>query len=419
MIQYIPRKSLFIAGNLWIAPSSTKLLIEIMLKGLLPELIQFPRSDLSPNLECYIIDNKLINTLLEPFYLIEEPELKYVTINQNTARIISTEFGKKRDEFSKEKTLLTEQLFQDVNRILIESSLGDSIELKNEDNVIYVFGYKSKGNNERTPSYESIIIFFIYLKAFYQEKLLFQIITAPSYSVKIVRNDLWTIQDIVTVMIRTVLLSPTNIDVTKRKQVSNYGIYKYPLTPSGIIEVNRIFGRGIEQSEFIVRSFRKAELITSDPHTLKLTSDILQQNNKLFKVNQRTLTSIAIEGLKEIGSYFDVMKLYFTLKLLRGVVLISEINPQAQTIGVEAMYSISKFTEFGGGAAPIHIISEKNPLTENIDQYIVGYSDAVESMLAVIPDTVRRGIVLQEIRKGILARKLTGSSFVFLFYLLD
>ena len=108
------------------------------------------------------------------------------------------------------------------------------------------------------------------------------------------------------------------------------------------------------------------------------------------------------------------MRLYFAIKIKKGATLISQMNPELDSIGIDALNSISETTQFG----TLHITRIPKINTEDI--YLISkHQQAIDSLLDSVPQTIRNDIILGEIQDGILGRKLTGKAIFYILYALD
>lgn len=395
-LTYIPHKSMFVDHYLWIAHQSTKELISRLVGEVLVDIIPFPRSDLPYKVESYSMDNQLVSEILSVFTLREDLTQRFILRTQYTAEIVNGNVDT-------------------IDADLTRSGLRDKISVEFHGNVIFVKGWTDAN---ATPNHENIIIFYIWMKSFYPDNLFLEVVFNSFSPVKLIKNSLWSTPTIVDALIKTRLLNKDNIRETGAIKIGMYGIYKYPLNNSGVVEITKSFGRGVVQSEFIVRGHNKVEIVSADQDTLNLIADIIDQNETLYRINSRTMTNMLIEAIAKRDRYFDIMKLYFTAKSIRGITLVSELDPVNITVGSDALIDISNKTEFGEGVTPIHIVSVDR--TEGkYDNYLIGGQNAINAVLSVLPNTVRQNIGLHEIRPGVLARRLRNDAYVYVSFLLN
>lgn len=397
LLPYVPYRSKLVDNYLWTVHKSTKNLISRLLDGILTEVVMFPRIDLPYGIESYAIDSQLLEGLLSMFTFREETSQRFIMRTRYTGEIVNGNLTAIQDDLTK-------------------SGLRDRVSVEIHDEIIFVKGWI--GDVPTESSYENVILFYIWMKSFYPNNLSLEIYNNLSTGVKIVKNNLWASPAIIHALITSGLLSKENIKESSAIKIGLYGLYKYPLNNSGIVEISKVFGQSIFQSEFIVRSSGKVEIISSDKNTLDLVFDIIDQNSTLYRINQRSMTNIVIEAMSPAQRYLDIMKLYFTAKSIRGLTLVSELDPNNRTLGSDALRDISNSTEFGGGSYPPHIMTVTNP-DGSYSNYLVGGQDAIASILSVLPETIRRSIRLQEIQPGVLGRHLNNRAYVYISFLLN
>lgn len=400
--KYLPRFERFMDGDLWIAHDNLKSLVQKLYPELDEELIPFPRVDLPDKFSSYSVGGKLTKELLLPFTLLTESRQRFILTNTYAAQIVEGD--------------LTELEF-----IADKAGLSDRITLNSVGDLIMVNGWKQ--NEDKTefisnPSYEAIILYFISLKVFYKDRIDYDPMFAAAFDIKIVKNSLWTTPAILDSLITNGLLNHNSVKKSSGIAIGDYEIYRYPLMQTGMTQIASVFGEAILQSEFIVRPFRKAEIISLSRTVLELAADVLDQNPNLFKINQRSITNIVFECLTSTP-YVDIMKVYFTVKFHRGIVLVSEMNPQNTMIGKDAFESISENTEFGGGVAPVHIVNVERNNPARTENFLIGNTLAINAILGPIPGKIKQEIVLQEITPGVLGRRLSVRAFIYIQFMLN
>lgn len=379
-LNYVPTRYFKEIGGAWCCPIEVKEFIEFLLKGSLPKLLELPRSDLPKNVRMYFINNQAVDSMLTPFCFLEDKIKRFIIYDKGKAEILGIAL-KELEEIAvpeKMKPLLN---FQDVNGV---STLF-------------------------TSSYQIAAAYYIYLKLHFKEMVVYESFLSTPLSIKIIRNSFWAPLSVTAAMLDNKILTQEHIVKGSATKVGNTDFIKWILTSNGLKLIKSFFGKAIKNIEFRVRPFNKAEIITDDIYVFELLKEMIDKKVIIIKIVERSIDNLVFEA-----DYFTIMKIYFTIKLIRGATLISEMNPLNHLIGEEALNSICNKTPFGD----IHIIKvDKNG---TIDIYLFGKNqEAINSLLFAVSEEVKFNIVFQEIEKGILARKLTGSSIYYVFYALD
>jgi hypothetical protein len=399
-LPYIPKRYFREVGGAWSCPIEIKDLISVLLNGSLTKLLDLPRSDLPYNVKMYLINNQAVHDMLHPFFLLEDKIIRFLVYDKGKAEILNADF-------------------KEIKNIALPETIRNNLDLilETNNNLIAVQAWKSDSSNPinpKIPSYEIAIAFYVHLKAHFKERIMFENFLPTPLGIKTIRNTFWAPNLVVETMIKTNLFNPkltgkALIIPGKSTTIGKTNFTKWTLTEDGLKIVRQVFGKGITSTEFRVRPFNKAEIVTDDIHVFELVKEMFERGIIKIKILEKTFESLAFEG-----DYFTIMKIYFTIKLIRGATLISEINPLEHVIGQDALRSIAERTPFGD----LHIIKT---IKDNQIQVFLSskHPEAINSLLFAVNEDVKFSIILQEIEKGVLARKLTGPSIYYVFYALD
>jgi len=385
---YVPRISSFLGHPVWTAPDNIYQRFLAVHPELESKLFKFPRVDIPRGVGIYTIANDLSRQLLATFSLTIDREMTFTIVNQLIAQVNNGNLAELTD--------------------VLKPVANIKLELKETDVIIHgMRKIKSfDGADELdVPSYDTLIEAYILIKRFYGGRVQFRSIYHGSETVKIIKNTFWASDRIL-----AVLRNQNLLDVkSDRKIVIKSGINEIVRVPINNIvydKLKAIFGEGLVQHEFRVRFGRKAE-ITGTKAMLDAATDLF--DDEIIRVLQRTITSISFEVLTPATAYAIMMKIYFHLKYDFPIVLISELNPAAHTVGIEAMAEIGQLTDFG----QVGIVMIANR------PYLTGNQQAIDVLVSTLPTFVSDQIVLEDIADGLVGRRLLPKAFSYVKLLLD
>ena len=402
LYQYVPRVDYILNSRVWIAPKSIVEELKIFLADTSPELIPFPKSDLPYDVDAYPIKNDYIQGILKSYILKIDNNHKFIILQQFAANVSN-------GDINILKSIATEINMQDLL----------NIDMANDQLIQIKAWMEVTRDNVKTliPSYENLLVYFLHVKKYYMEKISFGVLVSSSLDIKIIKNQLWTTPRILKALLSTNLLSAANVKENNPSQIGNYPLYKYSLNQSGIEELKKIFGESIMKSEFIIRPLKKVEIHSLDQKLLEYISETIEEHPNKFKLINRSLTNIIFESIETNNTYLNVMRLYFMVKYTYDISLVSELNPQNTLIGIEALNAISKLTDFGRENSYLHIMQvEKDG---QIKLFLVGNKEAVAALLAPFPENIKNDIQLDEIKSGILGRRISSKLYTHIYFMLD
>jgi len=401
LLEYIPRFSISSINSLWIAPRSVRTLLESLLKDTLPSLRLMPKSGIPGGVEAHFVRSEIVYKLLKPYAFLEEDTIRFNVLSANTAEIIGI--------IDKDGNVKMPGILESI---IDEPKLGITVNRKN--NSIFVTSTrtvkdKESGQDIKVSNYNGLIAYFIRLKGKFRDSFIFEENIKLPFSLKIVRSSLWTSLIVIRELIDQGLMS-LDKDFIEAKQIGKLLIHRFSLTENGLKKASVIFSKGVQSTLFLVRSDRKAEIVTSDLIVIKILNDWIKTNPGVIDVVERTTRSVAFNSI----NYFNIMRVYFMIKLVRGATLVSQIDPENHVIGKYALRSIGENTEFG----TLHIL--RIPSGNKQDIFLVSKEQrAVDTILMSVPESITRSITIKELKPRILGRKLTGSSLFYIHYVLD
>ena len=377
---YVPTRYYKDIGGAWSCTSEIKLMLDTLLKGSLPKLLELPRSDLPKGVKLYFINNQAVNDMLTPYYLLEDKIKRFIFYDNGKAEILGLEL-------------------KQLKNIIVPDDIQKMINLTEANNIISIYA----------SNYEIAATYYVYLKTNLKEDIIYDTFLSRPLSIKTIRNIFWAPVMVTKALLENKILTSNHIVKGGSVQIGKTNFSKWVLTEEGLKIVKQFFGKGIKSTEFRVRPYGKAEIITDDIQTIELVKELIRKELVNLKLLEDSSNNLTFES-----DYFTIMKIYFTIKLVRGAILISEMNPLDHLIGEEALNQICSKTPFGD----LHIIKIiKNGIMEIFLSSKT--PEAISSLLFAVNEEVKFSIVLQEIEKGVLARKLTGSSIYYIFYALD
>lgn len=408
-LDYIPKFSINSLGTLWFAPYEIGLLIEDLLVGSLGELKWIPTSGRAINIRTYIVGGQSKFEMLKPYSFIEQNTIRFVILSVNQAEIIGL------------FDINGVEIYSNIlNKITNQEDLGITVQrTKNvlTINSTKIIKDKESGQDMKVANYSGIIAYYIRLKPLFSDKLIFEENIKLPFSIKIVRNYLWTSNIVVHEMISQKLIDIN--DLINSKKIGKLLIHKFSFTEEGIEKVITLFSSGIQNSSFIVRQNNIIQIETSDISMLKLTTNWINENRDKSKILELRSDSISVQ----CDSYFTVMELYFFVKIRKGAILVSELktenylmsgSQENYPIGKDALLEISLKTNFG----TIHLL--RVPSGNNVNVFLVSNEQkAVDALLKSMPQSILNSITLEEIENGILGRKISGPSLFYIHYALD
>lgn len=378
----------------WVASSEMRDFAVSLFPELEETLIAFPRIGLPPGVFDYIVSNATQRSILSLLTFSESEGARFIVVGNYAAEV----YGVALDELRS-----------------IAGDLLSKITLETRPEYGEMILVKAWSAASPNPSYDSLVILFIRLKSS-KGRIQFVQQHPSEFMPKIVRNSLWTTPSILAALLDSKSLLENSVRKAQALRIGSYQINQYPLSSSGVASLYAVFGKTIDQAALMVRPFKKAEVVSTDQSLIKMVSEILEENEPLFNVIQRSLTSIVFESLTD-KPYLTMMKVYFTLRYLKGVNLVSELNPQKIKLGRDALEDISAHTDFGGGKAPVQIITIDKS-TGRSESFLIGDSSAVEALVHPLPTSIQRDIVLQPISPNVLGRRVGKRAYAYLTYLL-
>jgi len=438
---YIPTRSFQSIGGLYTAPVEVKDLLLHLLRGALSNLEFFPKGGIPNNVRSYNINNQATKEILASFIFLEDNVKRYIVYEKGRVELLGGKLQELAlisvpetmmkllilEDIPKEKLVAIqawkEVKSQDLNlqepnsKSLNSSNRIQQIRVKS-GNKPYTTGLDTYSFNLNRQglialhSYENAMVYFVYLKKYYKNQILFESLITPTFGVKIIRDYFWAPAEVMGALLDSGILKPNNIIGTQSNTIVKTKVARWKLTAEGLNIIKSVFGDGINQTEFRVRPLGKAEIVSGDPEVFSLLQPILSQES--LRVVEKAVNKEAGGTITFEANYFTIMKIYFIIKLIRGATLISEMNPIEHLYGAEALLDISERTPFGA----LHIL--RVPKGDTMDIYLVSKNqEAYNALLSAVSDEVRSSIILQEIEPGVLGRKLTGASVFYIFYALE
>ena len=383
LMTYIPRLKLNSEYGLWIAPVEIKELVEDLLKGTL-------NSEFKMRKNGYVIDSQSTFKLLTPFFFVEELTARFIITGVGTAEIIGYN-----------------------GTLPVEESLGIKISKRNQK-VADVMATKSiidkeSGGTMKSPNYVGLIRYYVRLRLVHNIDIIFEEEYEHSSSIRLVRDNLWASRDIIVELRHNNYMVKS--DFLSAKSMGNSGIYVFKIRESGLDKINKIFGNGISSTQFIVRMHNMAEIVTSNIEAMKIAKNWINVNSNKIEVTENTRMSLSFKSTSSESNYFDIMRLYFKIKILKGATLVSQLDSQNELEGKDALNSIMENTSFGN----LYTLT-----TSDDSIFLVAKDDrAATALLEDIPNIVASQIQLQEIVGGVLGRKLTKNAIFHISYALD
>lgn len=256
-----------------------------------------------------------------------------------------------------------------------------------------------KEGEEIVPSYEGIIDLFLFAKSKFGEEMLFHPIYSDVYNVRVAGNNLWCDDGIVVSMIKYKHLLAT--DVTSTKQIGE--ISRHTLSPTGVAKVLKVFGDGTASQKFTVRPGNKFEFVTARPNGVREITNVIRLF-KTMRVVETTETSVTVQA----ANIFDIMSIYFLIKVRFGALLSSELTIGSEYIGAEALQDIGEATDFG----ELKIVDAAGRMTIGF-----GNQNSLNSFVTGLPDQTRQYVKRVEGFPNVLA--FSPPSFPMASYMID